>query len=95
MVKLIHSHVSRSGSKTRKNILRNFKSPWCENKKEKQNKCSQKRKVDEKKVGKENKGKCKYMKRFIGNISSCSNWMKFVMKPFVLERVELKENNQV
>jgi hypothetical protein len=35
------------------------------------------------------------MKRFIGNISSCSNWMKFVMKPFVLERVELKENNQV
>lgn len=55
-------------SKTRKNILRNFKSSWCETKKEKQNKCTQKRKVDEKKVGKEDKGKGKYMKRFIGNI---------------------------
>jgi hypothetical protein len=37
--------------------LRNFKSSWCENKKENQNNCTQKRKVDEKKVGKEDKGK--------------------------------------
>ncbi len=55
-------------SKTRKNILRNSKSSWCENKKERQNKRAQNKKVDEEKVGKEDKGKCKYMKRFIGNI---------------------------
>jgi hypothetical protein len=48
--------------------LRNSKSSWCENKKERQNECAQKRKVDEEKVGKEDKGKGKYMKRLIGNI---------------------------